>query len=289
MSFVRPTQQPAQQRALAGKQKKVKGIKITHLRNKIIRLFAVMLPATLAIVLLIDLLGDDGSFTIEAVEYQGKFDFVNKEQVSKAALDSMKGNFFTVNLDLMKDRLESVDWVKTARLGKKWPNTLSIFIEEYKPKAKWYAGGWISEGGKLITAKAPNIAWLDELPIYQGKLSELGLIENTFKNWASSLSSADIDIKKMVLSDANSWQIVLQGSSNKEFDLILGETASIDQRLVRFIDLYKGNPKHFDNIKYVDARYPNGVAVKYIDELGESSPLDLDQNNNNEKQEEKDA
>jgi len=289
MSFVKPVQQPVQPRALASKQKKVKGIKITYLRNKLIRLFAVLLPATLVIVLLVDLLGDDNRFKIEAVEYQGKFNFVNKGQVNEVALGAMKGNFFTVNLDLMKDKLESVDWVKTARLGKKWPNTVSVYIEEYEPKAKWHVGGWISKGGELVTAEAPNIAWLDELPMYQGKLSELGLIENTFKSLASSLSSADIVIKQLVLSDANSWQVVLQGNSNTEFELILGETANMDQRLMRFVDLYKGNPRHFDNIEYVDARYPNGVAVKYISELGETSPLDLDQNNNNEKQEKKDA
>jgi len=288
MSFSKPIQQPIKQRALASKQKKVKGVKVTYLRNKVIRIFAVLLPVTLAIVLLVDLLGDDNRFQIESVEYQGKFSFVNKEQVNEVALGSMKGNFFTVNLELMKEKLELIDWVKTARLGKKWPNTVSISIEEYEPKAKWHAGGWIS-GGELVSAEAPNVDWLNKLPVYQGKLSELDLIDNTFKNWSSRLSSAGIVIKKLVLSEANSWQVVLQGSVNKEFELVLGATANIDQRLMRFVGLYEGNPEHFDNLEYVDARYPNGVAIKYISDSDEPSLLDLDRKNNNVKQEEKDA
>ena len=56
------------------------------------------------------------------------------EQVLPAAL---KGNFFSLNLDMVRGALEKLPWVRKVHVRRQWPDRLEVRIEEHKPVARW--------------------------------------------------------------------------------------------------------------------------------------------------------
>jgi len=270
---------PAQQRALAGKQRKIKNVKMTYIRNDVIRVLAVVLPVILFVVMLLDQLGSNAAYQIKRVEYQGAFKFVGKGVIDQIAVESIEGNFFTADLVKLKHDIEQVNWVKTARIDKKWPSKIVIAIDEHRPIAAWGNSGWVSEGGQLIVEQGNlnvnQVEGLNKLPKLQGKLTNLKIMTAKFSAWQQLLAESELSIEKLFLSDANSWQLALQSKDAESFELKLGAVGNIDTKLLRFTNMFEQNRAQFFNVKYVDARYPDGVAIKYKSNSGESTSPQL--------------
>ena len=51
--------------------------------------------------------------------------------------DSLRGTFFTVNLDQARRSFEKLPWVRHAEVRRQWPARLDVTIEEHKPVARW--------------------------------------------------------------------------------------------------------------------------------------------------------
>lgn len=260
-------------RALENRHERIKSVKMTYLRNKMIRLLAVLLPMTLLLVMIVDFLGKNELFVIEKIEYRGAFDLVNQVQVNEVTQNALQGNFFTVNLEGLKSVLEKIDWVKSVSVDKRWPDTLSVNIEEHQPVTRWQSGGWIVVSGELIQALNPGKLELDRLPLLDGNELDIHLILAKYRLWSGYLQKVGLDIVKIQLSEANSWSVSLAKTAAADVELRLGKTTNIDQRLISFIQLYERSPAFFEGVEYIDARYPNGVAIKALNnkEHGSSS------------------
>lgn len=50
---------------------------------------------------------------------------------------NVSGNFFTINLDKVRQALLNVPWVRQVSIHRVWPNALAIEIEEHIPQAVW--------------------------------------------------------------------------------------------------------------------------------------------------------
>jgi len=260
---------PAQQRALAGKQRKVKDVKMTYLRNNVIRTLAVVLPALLVVVMVLDNLGTHSAYPIKRVEYHGSFKFVGKEVVDEVAVESIDGNFFTTNLVKLKQDIEAINWVKSAQIDKKWPSKLNISVVEYQPIAKWSEGGWVSEEGHLITGDDMKASEQVFLPTFKGKLTNVEVIKSKFIVWKSILEEVGLSVNELSLSNASSWQVVLSSNEIAPFELKLGALGNVKERLLRFTKLFDQNKAQFINSEYVDARYPDGIAIKYLTDVND--------------------
>lgn len=65
---------------------------------------------------------------------------VSKNAVVKIARESMGKSYFRMNKSRLKNRLEQMPYVKEARIGLSFPQTLSIAIDEEIPFAQLYSG-----------------------------------------------------------------------------------------------------------------------------------------------------
>src|SRR4051812_15445823 len=79
-------------------------------------------------------------FTLKVIRLEGAdapLRHVNPATVRGTAIPRITGNFFTANLDAVRQAFESVPWVRKATVRREWPNKLIVAIEEHVPLAIW--------------------------------------------------------------------------------------------------------------------------------------------------------
>ena len=111
---------------------------------------------------------------IRWLEVNGAFQRVSAEQL-RANLSSRVGtNFFTVDLQDLRDAAMRISWVSAVRVRKQWPDTLRVEVEEYVPVAHWNRGQLIAKTGAPFTVpEADTIQGLPWLSGPEGRLDEV--------------------------------------------------------------------------------------------------------------------
>ena len=67
---------------------------------------------------------------IRNVHFISRLQHLSQEELKRAVVSSLKGGFFSVDLERIEHALEALPWVDTASVRRQWPDTLLIKIIE---------------------------------------------------------------------------------------------------------------------------------------------------------------
>lgn len=188
---------------------------------------------------------------------------VNALTVRGVALPRIKGNFFTVDLDAVREAFKAVPWVREATVRRKWPNGLVVAIEEHKPLGTWGADGrLLSEKGDVFTA---NLAEAEEevnlLRFYgpEGSEKEVVMRYEELKSGFATIRLAPVLLE---LSERYAWRTTLNNGMTVRFGREEGRI-SMREQMGRLLAVYPRLAGQLKNgIKGIDLRYPNGLALR---------------------------
>ena len=76
-------------------------------------------------------------FTVKAIVLQGDVVKTSTLSIQSAVANKISDGIFTVNLDDLKDSIESTPWVRQALVQRSFPNQLTVKIQEHKAVALW--------------------------------------------------------------------------------------------------------------------------------------------------------
>jgi len=195
------------------------------------------------------------------LKIKGKFKYMNPSEIEEVILEQSIGNFFSVNLDRIKRRIETLPWVKYAQVRREWPNALQVTIIEHRPVMRWGKDQWVNASGEVIDV--PNVAVNIKRPmVLSGNRDDAALILKRAFLWKKRLSQDGLELHSVNLSGTHAWTLgIHHGLSDSKFELLLGRLEA-EQRLERFRSLFD---KRFSNsnqrLQRVDARYPDGLAI----------------------------
>src|SRR5690349_7023077 len=69
-------------------------------------------------------------FTLKVIRIEGMAEVqlrhISPSTVRSTAIPRIKGNFFTANLDAVRQAFEAVPWVRKATVRREWPNQLIV-------------------------------------------------------------------------------------------------------------------------------------------------------------------
>lgn len=188
---------------------------------------------------------------------------VSASTIRTTALPRVKGNFFTTDLDAVREAFESVPWVRRASVRREWPNSLIVTIEEHRPLGTWGDDGrLLSVQGEVFTA---NLAEAEEdgaLPNFSGPEGSSREVVERFRELREWMKPAGLVPESVVLSRRYAWTVKLNNGVMVE----LGreqDKATVRERVARLVGIYPQLAMHLqDRIESVDMRYPNGLALK---------------------------
>ena len=251
-------------RALANQEREAQVRRLNRASYRLLMLVATILSFATVTLLAVDQLYRPQAFAIDQLKIKGKFRYMKPSEVEQVVLEQPIGNFFSVSLDEIKRRIETLPWVKHAQVRREWPDALRVNIVEHRPVMRWQKDQWVNASGEVI--EVPNVAVNIKRPIVlSGNRSDAALILQQAFLWKKRLSLDGLELHSVNLSESHAWTLgVSHGLSDSKFELLLGRLDA-EQRLERFRSLFD---KRFSNsnqrLQRVDARYPDGLAINSI-------------------------
>ena len=249
------------QRALASKEREVQAQRLSRFGRASLIMLATLLSFAAVGLMSIDQLYRPDTFVINQLKIKGKFRYLDPADVEEAIGEQALTNFFAVQLDSVKRDVEKLAWVQQADVRREWPNTLLVNVREHIPVMRWETGKWVTSGGEVLDlpgdVRAPS-----DIVLSANEADAGFVLKNTFA-WKKRLRLKQLELRKVQFSASRAWTLTLYHAVNDaQFDLLLGREKA-NQRLARFELLFD---KHFresnKKIQRVDARYPDGLAIK---------------------------
>lgn len=217
------------------------------------------------VVVAVQYLLDPRTLPIRHVQMNGEFRHLSPPVLQEIAEHVVRGGFFNVNVEVIRGALLDEPWVRHVTVRRVWPDSLSVYVQEQIPVARWGERALLNDQGELF---APAVdAFPEGLPILRGPNGTHAEMLARFRFIEHALAQHRQRAAMMTLSDRRAWSFVLaQGTT-----VILGRRDFLG-RFERFTaiipDFLVGS---LDRIDAVDMRYTNGFAVRWKAPVSEGS------------------
>lgn len=204
---------------------------------------------------------------------------VNQPLLHKTIRSSQYGNFFSIDMEALKERIETVPWVRRATVRRLWPDTLVVQLEEHRPAALWEDGRLISVYGELFTANLDEAEEDGPLPQLGGPPgSERDVIER-YTELRAILEPLKVQPVAVSLSSRRAWSAKLDDGTEllmgRDRDVTGAERVPIIDRVARWVESYPLVTERMQRLaSVIDLRYPNGYTVRSLEPLAEAFNID---------------
>ncbi len=222
---------------------------------------AAVLLFSLLFVLLVLAFGIDwllrtDNFPVRHVRFEGEFKHVTQQQLQDAVMNVVHGNFFLLDLDRIKARVESLPWVYKASVRRQWPQDVYVRFTEQQLTARWDDGAFLNQAGDVVHVGGKDLP--TGLPQLEGPDGTGLQVLNHYKSFGQILAAAGLQLERVTLTTRRSWRLVLTDGM-----VIVIDREQPGYKLARFARVYAKTLVAFgSDIKQVDLRYTNGFAVE---------------------------
>ncbi len=200
-------------------------------------------------------------FPLREVVVRHELTEVRRSEVERSLAGLLRGNFFSVNLESLRQSLEKLPWVRRAEARRQWPSRIELTIEEHQPAARWGEGNGqlVNSFGEVFVATLSRDM---PLPLLTGPAGSSAELLRYHREFAQMLGTIGRRPEQVSLSPRLAWQIKLD--DGMQVDLGREQPkAPVATRMQRFVEFYpvvtdvrRGRPTT------VDMRYPNGFAMR---------------------------
>jgi len=223
--------------------------------------FGVLALATL-VLLATDTLLRPESFAVRSLSFEGEFRQVDQETLTAAVMGSVRGNFYLLDLDAIRERARAVPWVHEVTVRRRWPDGVHIRFSEQQLVARWGKSGWVNAQGEYVDLqghKGPA-----GLPLFVGPEGLQARVLDHYRKLNQILAPAQLHVAAITLTDRHSWNIVLHNG----LVLTLGREEP-EPKVERFARIYpRALSAQVARVKRVDLRYTNGFSVEWANRKG---------------------
>lgn len=191
-------------------------------------------------------------FPLRAVELTSVPQRVSIELMEKVVHEQVSGNFFTVDLEVTRQALEKLPWVRKVSVRRKFPWSLEVEVEEQVALAHWNGAALVNTHGEVFAGKVEQ-----KLPAFVGQPDTSVQVTQMYGELNAALQPMQRQIAQISLSPRFAWQVKLDNGMVLE----LGRE-EMRQRLSRFVTVYPYSLAALARpANHVDLRYRHGFAA----------------------------
>lgn len=206
-------------------------------------------------------------FALTSIKVEGELNRVDATELRNDVAPALRGNFFTVDLQAVRQAFEQVPWVKSVQVQRNFPHALHVRVREQDPAALWGeadSGTLVNREGQVFEA---NEDALDDehLARLVGPREQSAQMLAMLGQLTPALKPLQAAVASLTLSAHGSWRVQLEGGATVE--LGTGEAPALLARLRRLTDTLGGvahrqGGRSVAQLEYADLRYPNGYALR---------------------------
>lgn len=193
-----------------------------------------------------------GLFPLQNVRLNAAPQRVDTAAVLQVVRNEVHGNFFTVDIESLRQSLEKLPWVRNVSIRREFPYRLAVKLEEHQVLARWNNSALVNLQGEVFVAQSKQ-----ELPSFIGPEGAAAEVTQNYLKFERQLAGLDLQADQIAVSPRHAWRLHLSNGVVLE----LGRD-DLQQRLARFVAVYPYSLAAMQSrLKYVDLRYRNGFAV----------------------------
>jgi cell division protein FtsQ len=178
---------------------------------------------------------------------------LRRDQLEAVVTLSISGNFFTLDINAIRQAALSLNWVNAVSVSRHWPDTLDIHVKERQPFVRWGEGHWVDAEGVIFDAA--NQQKHEHLPLLMGPEAEAAEVVERYRSLAARFQQTYGGVSELRL-DAAGWTFQLA-----EGPAIALGSQDLQARLQRAMRVMATTSDSGHRLQRLDARYSNGVAV----------------------------
>ncbi|GLR76882.1 cell division protein FtsQ/DivIB [Aliivibrio sifiae] len=218
-------------------------------------LFLVVIISLWLVISTVSWMTDEDRLPLSHMIIQGQLKHITADDI-REAIDSMDsiGTFMTQDVNKLQNALLSLPWIAQVSVRKQWPETIKVFVVENQPEATWNDRVIVNPEGVVFNAPMSDL--MEPKPALFGPESSSKEVLDFWHQLQKQFAPLHTSVHSVALTDRLSWQVVLDNGIRLE----LGRD-SREERVERFIALYKQLEKKKNSIDYIDLRYDTGAAV----------------------------
>lgn len=170
-----------------------------------------------------------------------------------AAMKPFQGrSLLTIAPGEVQHRLEQLPWIAEVSVTKVWPNRLQLAVIEHEPVARWNGDQVLNSDGEPLSRPVAELV-LAEL---NGPDAQAKRVMEQYLQFSRVFSGAGQRLNGVEMHRRGAWTLTLDSG----IEVALGSKDML-ARTRRVVVLLNADGVAPDTIEYIDARYPNGLAV----------------------------
>jgi len=196
--------------------------------------------------------------SVKRVQVLGQLDGAERGQVQVAVQRVLDGGLLSADLGALSQGILELGWPRNVAIRRDWPGGLIIEVEKPAVVARWQ-DAYLASDGRVIRLPTER----RDLPRFDCSISEPRRAMEVYLRLNEIAAGAGLRIDALIENPFGEWQVAFRTPHELNLVVRLG-SQSAAERLERFTVVYR---RHLvgraEQIKVVDARYDNGVAVSW--------------------------
>ncbi|MWJ26815.1 FtsQ-type POTRA domain-containing protein [Halomonas sp. ZH2S] len=195
---------------------------------------------------------------IERVSIHGEWEHVSADYLRTQLAPLVQGStWLSVDLGELREQALEIGWLQEVRLSREWPDALAFELVEQQPVARWNDDFLLNPEGESF-AFAPLTA-PSELPDLAGPAGSGKEVLVYYQRLVPRLESLALKLTQLRLEPRGAWRLQM----DDRVWVMLGRRQH-EVRLARLSASWERElHRQATQIRYIDLRYPNGVAVAW--------------------------
>ena len=190
----------------------------------------------------------------------GNFNHLEEQELAELVNIEIDGGFLSMNLNQLRQELQSHPWIHQVSVRREWPSTLKVEVIEEVPIARWGKKGFLNRLGDQLSL--PENSNLKSLPVLEADFGSSQAMIAQYLLLAELLAPTDLRLTELQRDAVGAWQIETAAGVR----IVLGRDQIIE-KIRRLIVVWgSGLDVQLNNIATIDLRYPNGLAVSWRDQ-----------------------
>jgi len=190
----------------------------------------------------------------------GNFNHLEEQELAELVNMEIDGGFLSMNLNQLRQELQSHPWIHQVSVRREWPSTLKVEVIEEVPIARWGKKDFLNRLGDQLSL--PENSNLKSLPVLEADFGSSQDMIAQYLLLAELLAPTDLRLTELQRDAVGAWQI----ETASGLRIVLGRDQIIE-KIRRLIVVWgSGLDVQLNNIATIDLRYPNGLAVSWRDQ-----------------------
>ena len=190
----------------------------------------------------------------------GNFNHLEEQELAELVNMEIDGGFLSMNLNKLRQELQSHPWIHQVSVRREWPSTLKVEVIEEVPIARWGKKGFLNRLGDQLSL--PENSNLKSLPVLEADFGSSQDMIAQYLLLAELLAPTDLKLTELQRDAVGAWQVETASGVR----IVLGRDQIIE-KIRRLIVVWgSGLDVQLNNIATIDLRYPNGLAVSWRDQ-----------------------